>query len=37
MLHRTSWRVLRWARKNSAAVLYFGDSELLSPWGASLK
>jgi len=31
--HRTSWRVLRWARKNSAAVLYFGDSELLSPRG----
>jgi glycosyltransferase involved in cell wall biosynthesis len=28
--YRTSWRVLRWARRNSVAVLYFGDSELLS-------
>ncbi|HEY2251967.1 MAG TPA: glycosyltransferase family 4 protein [Planctomycetaceae bacterium] len=35
--HRTSWRVLRWARKNSAAVLYFGDSELLSQRGRFAK
>lgn len=35
--HRTSWRVLRWARKNSAAVLYFGDSELLSQRGRVAK
>lgn len=31
--HRTSWRVLRWAR-GRAAVLYFGDSELLGLRGA---
>ena len=30
--HRTSWRVLRWARSR-ARVLYFGDSELLSARG----
>ncbi|MCA9052365.1 MAG: glycosyltransferase family 4 protein [Planctomycetaceae bacterium] len=30
--HRTSWRVLRWAR-GRARVLYFGDSELLSARG----
>ena len=35
--HRTSWRVLRWARKNSVAVLYFGDSELLSQRGRIAK
>ena len=35
--HRTSWRALRWARKNSAAVLYFGDSELLSQRGRFAK
>ena len=28
--HRTSWRVLRWA-KGRARALYFGDSELLAP------
>lgn len=28
--HRTSWRVIRWAR-NRAKVLFFGDSELLAP------
>ena len=28
--HRTSWRVLRWA-KGRARVFYFGDSELLAP------
>ena len=33
---RTSWRVLRWARKQ-AAVLYFGDSELLGRRGAVAK
>ena len=27
--HKTSWRVMRWAR-GRAAILYFGDSELLS-------
>ncbi|MFV0444362.1 MAG: glycosyltransferase family 4 protein, partial [Planctomycetaceae bacterium] len=32
--HRTSWRVLRWAR-NRARVLYFGDSELLSARGVA--
>ena len=35
--NRTSWRVLRWARKNSVAVLYFGDSELLSRRGRIAK
>jgi glycosyltransferase involved in cell wall biosynthesis len=26
---RLSWRAVKWARRNGAAVLYFGDSELL--------
>jgi len=26
---RLSWRALRWARKNNAALVHFGDSELL--------
>jgi glycosyltransferase involved in cell wall biosynthesis len=26
---RISWRAVRWANRNNAAVLYFGDSELL--------
>jgi glycosyltransferase involved in cell wall biosynthesis len=26
---RISWRAVRWAKRNRAAVLYFGDSELL--------
>jgi glycosyltransferase involved in cell wall biosynthesis len=34
---RTAWRVLRWARRNSIAVLYFGDSELLSQRGCVAK
>ena len=33
---RTSWRVLRWARRR-AAVLYFGDSELLTRRGSVAK
>jgi glycosyltransferase involved in cell wall biosynthesis len=27
--HRISWRALSWARRNGAATIYFGDSELL--------
>jgi glycosyltransferase involved in cell wall biosynthesis len=30
--HRTSWRTLRWAHKNSS-VLFWGDSQLLTPRG----
>ena len=29
--HRSSWRAMRWAKKNQRLVLYFGDSELLAP------
>jgi glycosyltransferase involved in cell wall biosynthesis len=35
-----SWRALRWAKRNGAAVLYFGDSELVhdrSPLARMLK
>jgi len=31
--HRTSWRTYLWALKHRRKILYFGDSELLSPRG----
>jgi glycosyltransferase involved in cell wall biosynthesis len=31
--HRTSWRAIWWATLHRKQVLYFGDSELLSPRG----